>query len=68
MFLSFNRPSILAYVLVPYFNEGAPQRLLNLQYYSGTPKEVAQNIVVKLQQLDKWKMFEKQGLKLTIAV
>ncbi|WP_287583238.1 hypothetical protein [Candidatus Borrarchaeum sp.] len=68
MFLKFDSPSILVYVIVPYFNEGAPQRLLNLQYYSGTPREVAQNIAIKLQQLDEWKMFEKQGLKLTIMV
>ncbi|MFX1518532.1 MAG: hypothetical protein ACFFCD_01205 [Promethearchaeota archaeon] len=68
IFLAFMQPSLLVYVLVPYFNEGAPQRLLNLQYYSGTPKEVAQNIAITLQQLDKWEMFEKQGLRLTIAV
>ncbi len=68
MFLKFDSPSILVYVIVPYFNEGAPQRLLNLQYYSGTPREVAQNMAIKLQQLDEWKMFEKQGLKLTITV
>jgi len=68
MFLTFDRPSILVYVIVPYFNEGAPQRLLNLQYYSGTPKEVAQNMVIKLQQLDELKLFEKQGLKLAITV
>jgi len=68
MFLKFDSPSILVYVIVPYFNEGAPQRLLNLQYYSGTPKKVAQNMAIKLQQLDEWKLFEKQGLKLTIMV
>jgi len=68
MFLTLDRPSILVYVIVPYFNEGAPQRLLNLQYYSGTPKEVAQNMVIKLKQLDEWKIFENQGLKLTITV
>jgi galactose-1-phosphate uridylyltransferase len=68
MFLKFDNSSMLVYVIVPYFNEGAPQRLLNLQYYSGTPKEAAQNMSIKLQQLDEWKMFEKQGLKLTIKV
>jgi len=64
MFLTFDKPSILVYVIVPYFNEGAPQRLLNLQYYSGTPKEVAQNMTSKLQQFDELKIFEKRGLKL----
>jgi hypothetical protein len=68
MFLKFESPSILVYVILPYFNEGAPQRLLNLQYYSGIPKEAAQNMATKLQQLDEWKMFEKQGLKLTITI
>jgi hypothetical protein len=68
VFLSFDRPSILIYVIVPYFNEGAPQRLLNLQYYSGTPKEVAQNMTHKLQQLDEWKLFKKRGLELLKVV
>jgi hypothetical protein len=68
MFLKFESPSILVYVVLPYFNEGAPQRLLNLQYYSGTPKEAAHNMAIKLKQLDEWEMFEKQGLKLTITV
>ncbi len=68
MFLTFDRPSILVYVIVPYFNEGAPQRLLNLQYYSGTPKKLAHNLATKLQQLDKWNMFEKRGLKTVFKV
>ena len=68
MFLKFESPSILVYVIVPYFNEGAPQRLLNLQYYSGNPKEAAQKMAIKLQKLEKWKIFENQGLRTIMEI